>query len=130
MYVVSDVSRVEKAGLYNPFTLGGTIIVNGVVASSHSDWFLDTTFESLGLTHWLPATYQMVLSPVRLLYRILGKDLYISVYQRLDAVVDIAAFGTSHGASIVATVAASSAVIIALLLSNASVLSNSRGQKC
>ena len=118
MFVVTSISRVEKEGLYNPFTLGGTIIVNGVAASTHSDWFLDTTFESLGInTHWLPAAYQMVLFPVRMLYRVLGKDLYLSIYHRLDALVNIAEVGTTHGGSILTSVGATSAMIAALLLS-------------
>jgi desert hedgehog protein len=119
MYFVSSISRVEKTGLYNPFTLGGTIIVNGVVASTHSNWFLDTAFDFVGLTHLLPATYQAVLFPVRVLYHVLGKELYISIYTQLDALVDIAALGTSHGASIFAGIGTSFAVFAALLLSKA-----------
>jgi hypothetical protein len=68
---------VVKQGVYNPFTLGGTIIVNGVVASSHSDWFLDSVFEAMGVTHWLPAAYQLILLPARVLYTVVGKDAYI-----------------------------------------------------
>ena len=37
VYVVKRIDTVVKQEVYNPFTLGGTIIVNGVVASSHSD---------------------------------------------------------------------------------------------
>jgi hypothetical protein len=105
---------VEKAGLYNPFTLGGTIIVNGVVASTHSKWFLDSAFKFPQLTHWLPAAYLMVLFPVRALYRVLGKNLYISVYHQRDAVVDIATFGTSHAAGAFTGMGMSLAMIAAL----------------
>jgi hypothetical protein len=130
MYVVTSISRVEKAGLYNPFTLSGTIVVNGVVASTHSDWFLDASFDFLGLTHWLPATYQMVLFPVRFLYQVLGKELYISLYDQLDALVDIAALGTTYGGSILAVMGTSSAIVVALLLSNIlKVPSSTRGSK-
>lgn len=42
-------------GLYNPFTLSGTILVDGVLASVHSEWFLDNAWgEALGLTPFLP----------------------------------------------------------------------------
>lgn len=46
-------------GAYNPYTLEGNLIVDGVLASSHSDWLLDPLMDALGLTHWLPATYQV-----------------------------------------------------------------------
>jgi hypothetical protein len=118
-YVVTSISQVEKGGLYNPFTLSGTIIVNGVVASTHSEWFLDNAFDFLQLTHYLPAAYQVVLFPARLLYHILGKELYTSVYHQLDALVDIVALGTSHGASVLAGMGTSFAVIAALVLSKA-----------
>jgi hypothetical protein len=132
MYVVTSISKVEKAGLYNPFTLGGTIIVNGVVVSTHSDWFLDAAFDFLGWEYWLPAAYQMVLFPVRLLYFNLGKELYISWYHQLDALVNIAALGTSYGASIFAGMGTSFAMIVALLLSKGlhSLSSNTIGKKC
>ena len=58
LYVVARISQIEKQGVYNPFTLSGTIVVNGVVASSHSDWFLDSFFQFFNLVHWLPAAYQ------------------------------------------------------------------------
>jgi hypothetical protein len=60
-----------------------------------------------------------VLFPVRVLYHVLGKDLYISMYHQLDALVDIAALGTSHGASIFAGMGTAFAVSAALLLSKA-----------
>jgi desert hedgehog protein len=131
-YVVTSISNIEKAGLYNPFTLGGTIIVNGMVVSTHSEWFLDAAFDFLGWEYWLPAAYQMVLFPVRLLYRNLGKELYISLYHQLDALVDIAATGTSYGASLFAGMGTSFAIIVALLLSKGvhSLSSSTIGKKC
>jgi hypothetical protein len=38
---VTAVAAEARAGLYNPLTLGDTILVDGVAASAHSDWFLD-----------------------------------------------------------------------------------------
>ena len=52
-------STVWQLGLYTPFTFGGTIVVDDVVASVHSDWFLDPLFDWLNITHLLPATYQV-----------------------------------------------------------------------
>lgn len=54
----ADTSTGYAAGLYAPFTLDGTIIVDGVLASVHSDWFLDGIFDALSLTSALPAAYQ------------------------------------------------------------------------
>lgn len=119
--VVTSISQIEKQGLYNPFTLGGTIIVNGVVASTHSDWFLDDFFEALDLVHWLPAVYQMVLLPVRMLYNGLGKDLYITLYQRLDALVDISKSARHHGGCIVTTLDAVPGLVAGLMLSKATI---------
>ena len=51
---------VEKVrGLYNPITLSGSIIVDGVAVSVHSDWFLDASASAAGMTHMLPAAYQV-----------------------------------------------------------------------
>ena len=54
-----QVSTVTKAGMYNPYTLGGDIVVNCALASCHSAWFLDN-----GAPAWavplLPAIYQVL----------------------------------------------------------------------
>jgi hypothetical protein len=81
-----------QAGLYNPYTLAGTILVNQVLASSHSRWFADAAADALGLpTRWLPALYQAALAPARALYRLLGPQQYVALYRRLDAQFDLAA---------------------------------------
>ena len=38
--VVSVATSLQR-GLYNPYTLSGSIVVDGVVASCHSSWILD-----------------------------------------------------------------------------------------
>ena len=66
-FVVANVTSTEvtvRAGLYNPYTLGGRIVVNRVVASSHSSWILDPALDMIGATHLLPAVYQVRLVPV------------------------------------------------------------------
>jgi hypothetical protein len=55
-------------GAYNPLTLGGTIVVDGVVASAHSDWFLDGVVSA----DTEAKVYQAVLAPVRAAYRVIG----------------------------------------------------------
>lgn len=67
---ILDIFSIEAKGLYNPYTLSGSIIVNGVVASAHSDWILD----NLMPTSWvqsLPAIYQTLFLPGRVLYHLL-----------------------------------------------------------
>ena len=54
-----DIRSILVQGLYNPFTLQGTIVVDDVVASVHSEWFLDDLFDSIGVTDLLPHAYQV-----------------------------------------------------------------------
>ena len=68
---VLGVEVVEERGLYNPYTLGGMIVVDSVVASSHSAWVLDGLMDAADLTHWTPATYQALFAPIRALYHVL-----------------------------------------------------------
>lgn len=70
--MVEDVSVAEKQGLFNPYTMGGMIVVDGVVASAHSSWLFDSLMDGLGLTHKIPALYQALFAPIRTLYRIVG----------------------------------------------------------
>lgn len=58
---------VEKRGLFNPMTMSGTIVVNGVKVSCHSDWFLEAG--SLLAPRHIPRAYQASLAPLRLLYK-------------------------------------------------------------
>jgi Hint module len=53
-----QVSTVNKAGLYNPYTMSGEIVVNGMLASCHSDWVLDPIMPAR-YAHLLPAIYQV-----------------------------------------------------------------------
>ncbi len=55
----AGISTTYRRGLYSPLTLSGTIVVDGDVASVHSDRFLDTNFDALGVPGWLPGAYQV-----------------------------------------------------------------------
>lgn len=68
---VLETSVVMKDGLYNPYTLSGKLVVNGVVASAHSDWVLDEWTPST-MSRYLPAVYQVMFLPGRLLYQLVG----------------------------------------------------------
>ncbi|KAG6550003.1 hypothetical protein Mapa_008515 [Marchantia paleacea] len=97
LFMVKDVSVTFQNGLYNPLTMSGTIIVSGVVASVHSEWFLDHIFDALRMSSSLPVAYQLVLSPVRFFYRVMGKHLYAVLYNVLDNFLNLEEFGTNHG---------------------------------
>ena len=65
---VIEIVREVRAGLYNPLTLGGTIVVDGVAASAHSDWFLD----GLVSADTQGKVYQAMFLPVRAIYHLIG----------------------------------------------------------
>ncbi|XP_024531827.1 warthog protein 4 isoform X1 [Selaginella moellendorffii] len=100
---ITEISKVEKLGLYNPLTLSGSIMVNNVLASTHSEWFLDSIFDAVGATEYLPYAYQAVLAPVRAIYNTVGKDLYAKGYAAIDSFISIAEFGTKYGGSVALT---------------------------
>ena len=52
--------QVSSRGLFNPFTRHGAIIVDGVVASEYSEWFLDAILPAT----YLPATYHAIQAPL------------------------------------------------------------------
>lgn len=84
--VVAQRTRVD-VGLYNPLTMTGTILVDGVLASAHSDWFLD----GIVSPHAQAAVYQAILAPVRLAYRVIGPEAMTVVTEEwgvVDAVRD------------------------------------------
>ena len=58
--VVAVRTKVD-IGAFNPLTMNGTIVVDGVVASAHSDWFLD----GLVSADAQAKVYQAILAPVR-----------------------------------------------------------------
>lgn len=72
--VVEVVARRDQ-GLFNPLTPSGTIVVEGVVASAHSDWFLD----GFASPQVQGRVYQAMFAPVRGLYRVLGPKLAITI---------------------------------------------------
>jgi len=59
VFRVDNVTTERRTGLFKPLTASGTIVVDGVVASVHSTGFADAAMDHLGLTHALPALYQV-----------------------------------------------------------------------
>jgi hypothetical protein len=50
---------------------GGDLIVNSVIASSHSDWILDDVTPA-AWRHLLPSIYDALLYPIYLAYTVAG----------------------------------------------------------
>jgi hedgehog len=65
---VAAIEEVKEAGVFNPLTFSGTIVVDGVAASVHSDWFLD----GLVSVSVQDRVYQALFAPLRLIYRVIG----------------------------------------------------------
>jgi len=82
--IITSVETRWMAGLYNPYTLGGAVIVvDGLVASTHSHWFLDSSVAE-SLSWALPHVYEAALAPARVLYRLMGPKWAEGVQQRLE----------------------------------------------
>ena len=70
---VLSVGRLVSKGAFNPYTLSGSIVVDGVAASVHSEWVLDA-FMPETWQRWLPAVYQGLFFPGRVLYGVAGSQ--------------------------------------------------------
>jgi desert hedgehog len=79
---VIEIANVVRTGLYNPLTLGGTILVDGVAASAHSDWFLD----GLVSADTQGKVYQAMFLPVRAIYHLIGPSRMETVAERWGVV--------------------------------------------
>lgn len=67
---VIGIEKEKAKGLWNPFTIAGTIVVDGVLASCHSDWFLESLPEWMRPSrHLIPAIYQTVMGPARHIHK-------------------------------------------------------------
>jgi len=67
---VVKTSEVVERGLYNPYTLSGSIVVDGVAASCHSSWILD----GLLPPRVAAVVYQRLFAVPRLAYKMLGPE--------------------------------------------------------
>lgn len=72
MEVVSSVSGVSKTGLFNPQTVSGSIVVNGVAASTYT-------------TAVQPAVAHAILAPLRALFAVSGRT--TSVFEAASSLV-------------------------------------------
>ncbi|KXZ52030.1 hypothetical protein GPECTOR_10g1053 [Gonium pectorale] len=68
---VESVELLAAKGAFNPYVRGADLIVDGVVASPHSDWILDSVAPAW-MVPYLPYIYEALLAPVYGLYCIVG----------------------------------------------------------
>jgi hypothetical protein len=113
-------SVVPARGLFNPYTLSGSIVVDGVAASVHSSSALDGVFRALGVP--LPAGYQFCFAPARWAYAALGArrmaavqvhviDAVAAVFNgQASALPPVAVLATAGGAAAALAVARSGRV--------------------
>jgi len=73
---VASIDESVEVGMYNPYTLSGTIVVDGVVASCHSSWILD----GLAPPRVLAKVYQRLFVVPRAAYKLIGAEGMDSVF--------------------------------------------------
>jgi hypothetical protein len=75
---IVSISKHTLDGMYAPFTLGGSIVVDGVLAHSMPEWFVPPWFHNGPLKHHMAAFYHASLAPVRLLYRLFPRRTHLA----------------------------------------------------
>ncbi|WP_222184438.1 hypothetical protein [Geminicoccus harenae] len=108
---VATASREAATGAFNPLTMQGSIVVDGVVASAHSDWFLDGYVSA----HAQAGIYQAMFAPVRGIYTLIGPEWTRTIAEDWG-VVDAAREGTgSPAAAPLGAAALGGGLLVALL---------------
>ena len=115
LVAVEEVWTGLAAGAFNPLVRGADLIVNGVVASPHSDWLLDGLTPARLRKH-LPAVYEAMLAPVYALYQVVGPAWaeWLAHGVGLAEAGGSASFGAGYFAVAGSAVAAAAAVPAAL----------------
>jgi len=88
---ITEIQQGEEKGLYNPHTLTGSIIVNGMYASSYSanndipvEKFLSSFMSAENVARSAPAAWHTLFAPVRSLYLNNGPEWVTRVTQPYD----------------------------------------------
>ena len=84
---VTAVEEILAQGYFNPYTMGGNIVVDGVVASCHSSFVLDKLFNRVGIS--IPAGYQAVFGPLRVIFKAVGAKSFQNIQFLVDAIVEM-----------------------------------------
>jgi hypothetical protein len=76
-----QVTRSVERGLYSPWTLSGSIVVEGVAASTHTAWPYEAQLlqllprkNAMAAQHLLAQAHHAVQAPLRAAYRAMGKS--------------------------------------------------------
>jgi len=83
-----------EQGAFNPFVVGGTVVVNGVLASDQSEWILDDLVPASMVKH-LPAIYASLVAPARWAFWALGAERWSAVESALGVSLVGHNFGTT-----------------------------------
>jgi hypothetical protein len=84
---VTAVDEIFAQGYFNPYTMEGNIVVDGVVASCHSSFILDNLFNRMGIS--IPAGYQAVFAPLRVIFKAVGAKAFQHIQFLVDAIIEI-----------------------------------------
>ena len=95
---IDSVATELHSGLYNPYTLGGDIVVDGFAASAHSG--LAALDPWLGGGKHTAALYQALFAPLRVMYRLMP-----GVYRHVDGLYSGPGWQGASMASIVGAAA-------------------------
>ena len=106
--VVASKADIVAEGLYNPYTLSGTIVVDGVLASCHSSWILDGVLPP----RVAAPVYQAIFAVPRAAYKLLGARGMEEVFRvGNDGATASVASQTAALFAVVAVLAASTAAV-------------------
>jgi hypothetical protein len=94
------VTKSVESGLYSPWTLSGSIIVDGVAAAMHTAWpgeqallhLLPPGHPRHTAAHWLAQAHQLLLAPLRVFYRLAGPKPFRALDQAVDYFMTQGAF--------------------------------------
>lgn len=96
-----DLVAVERTwlsveqGAFNPFVVGGTLVVNGVLASDQSEWILDDLLPASMIKH-IPAIYAALVAPARWAFWALGAERWAV----MEAAVGVSWVGHNYGKAV------------------------------
>jgi hypothetical protein len=90
---IVSIARKPGFGAYSPLTMSGTVVVDGVVASAHSDWFLDGYVSADKQAR----VYQTMFAPVRGIYRLIGPTWTREITEHWDVVAFVRDLTESPG---------------------------------
>jgi len=85
---VLSTSLVNREGVFAPGTLTGTLLVDGVAASTYSRWVFEEILEGLVPSGWFHAMHHGFHLPFRWLWRALGPERARDVSMRVQAKLD------------------------------------------